>query len=254
VHRLLRQLPPPHEFGLERVDWFVGLPPRGPSVPRTPRPEEARPLGRASAFPRFPSPVDDAPDPRHDLGARRPGTAPRDRSRALRRPVLCPRRSHRSRARDPGMGILLRGRLAFPFRPLGGGRARPLPGNCSPVDRAHRTDGPAREASDRSEIRVPVARGILVPAIGILVVLGNARNGLFAGAVGTQFGLLQMLPAIGVLAAFAVGGYQLARRTTNRINDLVVAMLVAPVALILFGLLRGLDPESLLILYRSVDF
>src|SRR5207245_6187064 len=92
----------------------------------------------------------------------------------------------------------------------------------------------------------PLGRGILVPAIGILVVLGNARNGLFAGAVGTQFGLLQMLPAIGVLAAFAVGGYQLARRTTNRINDLVVAMLVAPVALILFGLLRGLDPESLL--------
>src|SRR5437867_4892699 len=134
VHRLLRQLPPPHEFGLERVDWFVSLPPRGPSVPRTPRPEEARPLCRASALPRFPSPVDDAPDRRHDLGARRPGTAPRDRSRALLPPVLCPRRGHRSRARDPGMGILLRGRLAFPLRPLGGGRARPLPGNCSPVD------------------------------------------------------------------------------------------------------------------------
>ena len=112
---------------------------------------------------------------------------------------------------------------------------------------------PARPRIGRRFVS-PVARGILVPAIGILVVLGNARNGLFAGAVGTQFGLLQMLPAIGVLAAFAVGGYQLARRTTNRINDLVVAMLVAPVALILFGLLRGLDPESLLILYRSVDF
>jgi len=100
----------------------------------------------------------------------------------------------------------------------------------------------------------PVARGVLVPAIGVLVVLGNARNGLFAGAVATQAGLLQMLPAIGVLAAFAVAGYQLARRTTNRINDLVVAMLAAPVVLILFGLLRGLDPESLLIVYRSVDF
>src|SRR2546430_8185692 len=37
-------------------------------------------------------------------------------------------------------------------------------------------------------------------------------------------------------------------------NDLIVSMLVAPVALILFGLLRGLDPESLLIVYRSVDF
>jgi len=100
----------------------------------------------------------------------------------------------------------------------------------------------------------PAARGILVPAIGVLVVLGNARNGLFAGAVGTQSGLLQMLPAIGVLSAFAVVGYQLVRRTTNRANDLVVAMLVAPVSLILFGLLRGLDPESLLIVYRSVDF
>jgi len=100
----------------------------------------------------------------------------------------------------------------------------------------------------------PLARGILVPAIGVLVVLGNARNGLFVGAIGTQSGLLQMLPAIGVLAAFALAGYQLVRRTTNRANDLVVSMLVAPVALILFGLMRGLDPESLLIVYRSVDF
>jgi hypothetical protein len=100
----------------------------------------------------------------------------------------------------------------------------------------------------------PLARGILVPAIGVLVVLGNARNGLFAGAVGTQPGLMRMLPAIGVISAFAVAGYQLMRRTTNRANDFVVSMLVAPVALILFGLLRGLDPESLLILYRSIDF
>ncbi len=112
---------------------------------------------------------------------------------------------------------------------------------------------PARPRIGRRFVS-PVARGILVPAIGVLVVLGNARTGLFAGAVGTQSGLLQMLPAIGVLAAFAVAGYQLARRTTNRINDLVVAMLAAPVALILFGLLRGLDPESLVIVYRSVDF
>src|SRR2546430_15986905 len=37
-------------------------------------------------------------------------------------------------------------------------------------------------------------------------------------------------------------------------NDLIVSMLVAPVALILFGLLRGLDPERFLIVYRSVDF
>src|SRR3989442_1190808 len=115
------------------------------------------------------------------------------------------------------------------------------------------TGRPARPRTGQRFVS-PVARGILVPAIGVLVVLGNARNGLFAGAVGTQSGLLQMLPAIGVLAAFALAGYQLVRRTTNRTNDLLSPMFVAPVALILFGLLRGLDPESLVIVYRSVDF
>jgi len=115
------------------------------------------------------------------------------------------------------------------------------------------TGRPARPRTGQRFVS-PVARGILVPAIGVLVVLGNARNGLFAGAVGTQSGLLQMLPAIGVLAAFALAGYQLVRRTTNRTNDLLISMFVAPVALILFGLLRGLDPESLVIVYRSVDF
>src|SRR2546428_402054 len=63
------------------------------------------------------------------------------------------------------------------------------------------TGRPARPRTGQRFVS-PVARGILVPAIGVLVVLGNARNGLFAGAVGTQSGLLQMLPAIGVLAAF----------------------------------------------------
>ncbi len=100
----------------------------------------------------------------------------------------------------------------------------------------------------------PLSRAILPPAIGFALVLGNARTSLFAGVAGTQPGLLQVLPSIGVLAVFFVIGYQLARRTRNRVNDLVVAMLVAPVALVLFALVRGLDPESLLIAYRSFDF
>jgi hypothetical protein len=100
----------------------------------------------------------------------------------------------------------------------------------------------------------PLTRAVIPPVIGLAVVLGNARTNLFAGAVGTQRGLLEVLPAIFVLAAFVLVGYQLLRRTTNRTNDLVVSMLVAPVALILFGLLRGLDPGSLVIVYRSIDF
>ncbi len=100
----------------------------------------------------------------------------------------------------------------------------------------------------------PFTRGLIPPVIGLGVVLGNAETSLFAGAVGTQPGLLAVLPAIFGLAAFILVGYQLLRRTTNRMNDLIVSMLAAPVALILFGLIRGLDPESLVIVYRSIDF
>src|SRR5437899_1024683 len=89
-----------------------------------------------------------------------------------------------------------------------------------------------------------VTRGWIPPAIGLAVVLGNAETSLFAGAVGTQPGLLAVLPAIFVLAAFILVGYQLLRRTTNRTNDLVVSMLAAPVALIVFGFIRRLGPES----------
>src|SRR5438445_1767905 len=71
----------------------------------------------------------------------------------------------------------------------------------------------------------PITRGLIPPAIGLAVVLGNAETSLFAGAVGTQPGLLAVLPAIFVLAAFILVGYQLLRRTTNRTNDLVVSML-----------------------------
>ncbi len=100
----------------------------------------------------------------------------------------------------------------------------------------------------------PITRALVPPAIGLAVVLGNAETSLFAGAVGTQSGLLAVLPAIFVLTAFVLVGYQLLRRTTNRMSDLVVSMLAAPVALILFGLVRGLDAESLVIVYRSIDF
>lgn len=100
----------------------------------------------------------------------------------------------------------------------------------------------------------PASRAILPPAAAIVVLIANAGTGLFAGAFGTQTGFLQVLPAIAIAASFTVIGYQIVRRTSNRANDLVVAMLIAPVALLLFGLLRGLDPLSLVIVYRSVDF
>ena len=100
----------------------------------------------------------------------------------------------------------------------------------------------------------PLTRVLLVPAIGFLVILENVGNGLFVGAVGTQGGLIQILPAILAIAALVVVGVSLLRRTTNRASDLIVSMLTAPIALILFGLLRGLDAFGLTLVYRAFDF
>lgn len=100
----------------------------------------------------------------------------------------------------------------------------------------------------------PITHVVLPPAIGIAAVLANARVSLFAGTLGTQPAFLWILPAIATIAAFVVVGYQLVRRTTNRGATLILSMFVSPVALILFGFLRGLDPTSLVIVYRSVDF
>ncbi len=100
----------------------------------------------------------------------------------------------------------------------------------------------------------PASRVLLVPAVAFAVLWMNGRTSLFAGVLGTQGGLETILPALAVLVAFAFVGYQLLRRTANRANDLVLAMLVSPTALILFAFLRGLDPLSQQIVYRSFDF
>ncbi len=101
----------------------------------------------------------------------------------------------------------------------------------------------------------PAPRVLLIPAIAFGGLFLNSRTSVFAGAAGTQPALLTIvLPGIAILVGFALVGYQLVRRTSNRANDLLVAMLAAPTALILYGFLRGLDPLSLAIVYRAVDF
>ena len=99
------------------------------------------------------------------------------------------------------------------------------------------------------------SRGIgRATALAFAAVLVNARLDLFAGVVGTQPALETVFPAAAVVVVFAFLGYQLVRRTTNRMNDLLVAMAVAPVALVLFAFLRGLDALSQTLVYRSFDF
>jgi hypothetical protein len=101
---------------------------------------------------------------------------------------------------------------------------------------------------------VAAAKAALPPAIGFALLLGNASTSLFVGTTATPPAFLQELPSLLVLAALCIGGFVLVRGTTNRMGDLVVAMLVAPIALILFGFFRGLDPLGLVLVYRAFDF
>jgi hypothetical protein len=100
----------------------------------------------------------------------------------------------------------------------------------------------------------PAAPILLVPVVAVAAILVNDRTDLFAGVLRTQPTFLALFPAVAVLMAFAFVGYQLVRRTTNRAADLLFAMAISPVALVLFAFLRGLDPLSQTLVFRSFDF
>ena len=97
-------------------------------------------------------------------------------------------------------------------------------------------------------------RVLLVPALVVAGVLVNTRTDIFAGTLETQAPLLDLLPALLFLAALALVGYAVVRRTANRASDLILSLAVAPIAFALFGFLRGLDSFSFRIEYRSFDF
>ncbi len=105
-----------------------------------------------------------------------------------------------------------------------------------------------------SRLLRPAGPILLVPLLAFAAILLNGRTELFAGVLRTQPGLEPVLLAAAALAAFAFLGYQLVRRTTNRAGDVLFAMGVSPVALVLFAFLRGLDPLSQTLVYRSFDF
>jgi hypothetical protein len=100
----------------------------------------------------------------------------------------------------------------------------------------------------------PVGPILAVPVLAFAAILVNARTDLFAGVLQTQPALEPVLLAAIVLVVLGFLGYQLLRRTANPMTDVVLAMGIAPVALVLFAFLRGLDGLSQVLVYRSFDF
>jgi hypothetical protein len=100
----------------------------------------------------------------------------------------------------------------------------------------------------------PAGPILAVPVLAFAAILVNARTDLFAGVLQTQPALEPVLLAATVLVVLGFLGYQLLRRTANPLTDVILAMGIAPVALVLFAFLRGLDGLSQVLVYRSFDF
>ncbi len=112
---------------------------------------------------------------------------------------------------------------------------------------------PSRTRPGAALVR-PAGPILVVPVLAFAAILLNAHTELFVGVLPTQPALEPVMLAAAVLVVFAFLGYQLLRRTANRMTDVLVAMGIAPVALVLFAFLRGLDGLSQVLVYRSFDF
>lgn len=95
---------------------------------------------------------------------------------------------------------------------------------------------------------------LLVPAAGIAILLANQTASVFAGTIRTKPALLEAaIPYLAVILVCLVG-FNLVRHAAVPYRPLVMALILAPFTIILFAFLRGLDPLSLLLVYRSYVF
>ncbi len=103
------------------------------------------------------------------------------------------------------------------------------------------------------------ARGLIngkgLTIVGMLIlVVANQRRSVFTGTATTTPTLFMVALAYLPLALLALIGFELARASGPRLRTWVVALILVPLGVMVFALLRGLDPLSFIVLYRSFDF
>lgn len=89
---------------------------------------------------------------------------------------------------------------------------------------------------------------------GLLLVLANAVRPLVPGTTSTTLPLLLVALAYLPLPLLALAGLNLHRLADGPGKAAVVGLLLAPLVPVVYALLRGLDPLSHVLLYRSLDF
>jgi len=89
-------------------------------------------------------------------------------------------------------------------------------------------------------------------AVGLLLV--NYRTSIFAGTIQTKPAFLDALVPYFILVLFCLIGFNLIRHFENSFRPLTMALIVAPLAIMSFAFVRGLDPISFMLMYRSYAY
>lgn len=95
---------------------------------------------------------------------------------------------------------------------------------------------------------------ILIVIIGIGILYINSRVSLFASAPKTTGTLLDLMIPYFILAMMGMAGFNLLRYSKFKYKTMIIAMFFAPLTLILFSSLRGLDIYNFTLTFRSYNF
>jgi hypothetical protein len=95
---------------------------------------------------------------------------------------------------------------------------------------------------------------LIYPVGAIVLLLVNERLNIFAGTIRTKPGFMTALIPYIVLMMVCLIGFNVIRHTRSRFRPLAAAAFVAPFSVMVFAFLRGLDPFSFPLMYRSYDY
>ncbi len=95
---------------------------------------------------------------------------------------------------------------------------------------------------------------VLVLVVGIAALYLNSRVHLFTGAQLTSDALLRLILPYLLLAIIALMGFNVIRYSKFPNRHLVVGMFLAPLCIMVFSVLNGLDVFGFMLVYRSYNF
>ncbi len=104
------------------------------------------------------------------------------------------------------------------------------------------------------EVRAHANRILVAPTVAVALILVNRYTTVFPATAATREAAVLLLLPLSILGVLAAVGFNVVRSTENGANRGLVALILAPLDVIVFAFLRGLDPLSFALAYRTADF